>query len=202
MKTLHYDDERAEIHELVVGPYDNNTFILRCKATGDAALIDAANEPEVLIEAARGLGVTKVLQTHGHWDHVQAVPAMREAGYEVWITEADAEMIEGHDTTIEDNSVIEVGDLRLSVMTTPGHTPGSACFKLEGSPVLFSGDTLFPGGPGNTSRPGGDFDTIIESITSRLFVLPDETIVMPGHGKDTTIGDERPHLQEWIDRRW
>lgn len=200
--TLHYDDERAEIHELVVGPYENNAYILRCKATGDAILIDAANEPEVLVEASHRLGVSRVLQTHGHWDHVQAVPAMIEAGYEVWISEADAPMIEGDKRIIDDGVTIEVGDLALTTVATPGHTPGSMCFRLEGSPVLFSGDTLFPGGPGNTSRPGGDFDTIIDSITTRIFTLPDDTIVMPGHGADTTIGTERPHLDEWIERRW
>lgn len=200
--TLHYNDDQAEIYELVVGPYENNAYVLRCKATGEAVLIDAANEPEQLLSAAESLGVKRVLQTHGHWDHVQAVPALREAGYEVGITGADAPMIEAHDFVLADDTTIEVGDLQLHTMATPGHTPGSMCFLLDGSPVLFSGDTLFPGGPGNTSRPGGDFDTIIESITTRLFTLPDDTIVMPGHGLDTTIGTERPHLAEWIDRRW
>jgi glyoxylase-like metal-dependent hydrolase (beta-lactamase superfamily II) len=85
---------------------------------------------------------------------------------------------------------------------TPGHTPGSICFRLEGTPVVFSGDTLFPGGPGNTTFPGGDFATIIRSIEDRLFSLPADTVVLPGHGADTTIGDERPHLQEWVERGW
>src|SRR5581483_10302165 len=85
---------------------------------------------------------------------------------------------------------------------TPGHTPGSMCFNIEGSPVLLAGDTLFPGGPGNTTFEGGDFPTIIRSIEDRIFTLPPDTIVMPGHGDDTTIGTERPHLQEWIDRGW
>ena len=98
--------------------------------------------------------------------------------------------------------MIEVGRLRLHTILTPGHTPGSMCFLLEGSPVLFSGDTLFPGGPGNT-KFGGDFPTIIRSIEDRLFsTLAADTIVLPGHGDDTTIGTERPHLQEWVDRGW
>ncbi|MCA1692167.1 MAG: MBL fold metallo-hydrolase, partial [Actinobacteria bacterium] len=97
--------------------------------------------------------------------------------------------------------VIEAGRLRLHTFHTPGHTPGSVCFRIEGSPVLFAGDTLFPGGPGATRRRGGDFPAIIRSV-ERLFTLPEETIVMPGHGLDTTIGAERPHLQEWIDRGW
>lgn len=200
--TKHYEDTHAEIHELVVGPYANNAYILRCKSTGEAILIDAANDPDLLVSTSREAGVTRVIQTHGHWDHIQAVPAMREAGFPVGIANGDATMLDGYDFEIVDGATIEVGDLRLKPIATPGHTPGSVCFHLEGSPVLFSGDTLFPGGPGNTKMDGGDFDTIIESIRSRLFTMPDETLVMPGHGKDTTIGTERPHLQEWIDRRW
>ena len=98
--------------------------------------------------------------------------------------------------------VVAVGDIRIELIHTPGHTAGSTCFLLEGHPVLFSGDTLFPGGPGNTSLPGGDFDQIIESIDRRLFSLPGELYVLPGHGLDTTLDTERPHLQEWIDRGW
>jgi len=135
--------------------------------------------------------------------HLQAVPAVRDAGYDVGITAQDAGMLPSYDSILEDESVIEVGRLRLHTIHNPGHTPGSMSFRLEGSPVLFSGDTLFPGGPGNTSFEGGDFPTIIRSIEDRLFSkLPPETIVMPGHGDDTTIGTERPHLQEWIDRGW
>ncbi|MCX7621353.1 MAG: MBL fold metallo-hydrolase [Acidimicrobiales bacterium] len=202
MATLHYEDEQAEIHKLVVGPIDNNVFVLRCKKTGDAVLIDAANEHEKLLDLCQRLGVRRVLETHGHWDHIQAVPAVRDAGYDVGVTAEDASMLDSYDFILEDDSVIEVGRLRLRTIHTPGHTPGSICFKLEGSPILFSGDTLFPGGPGATKYPGGDFPTIIESIDRKLFVLPPETLVLPGHGDDTTIGTERPHLQEWIDRGW
>ena len=202
--TLHYDDAQIEIHKLVVGPYDNNVFVLRDKATGDAVLLDAANEHEKLLELAQRLNVRRILETHGHGDHIQAVPQMREAGYEVGVTELDAPRLKdvGYDVFLEPDAVITVGRTRLQSILTPGHTEGSICFKVEGSPVLFSGDTLFPGGPGNTSFPGGDFPTIITSLEERLFVLPDDTLVLPGHGLDTTIGTERPHLQEWIDRGW
>ena len=201
--SLHYSDSRAEIHKVVVGPMDNNVYILRCKETGDAVLLDAANEHERLLDLCRTLGVRKVLETHGHWDHIQAVPAVRDAGYEVGVTAADASMLPSYDFVLDDESVIEVGRLRLHTILTPGHTPGSMCFRLEGAPVLFSGDTLFPGGPGNTSFPGGDFPTIIRSLEDRLFAaLEPETIVLPGHGAQTTIGAEAPHLQEWIDRGW
>src|SRR5580658_2404284 len=136
---LRWSDADAEIHSTVVGPMDNNVYIVRCKATGDAVLIDAANEHDQLLDICRRLGVRSVVETHGHWDHIQAVPAMRDAGYEVAVTAADADM-------------------------------------------------LFPGGPGNTSFPGGDFTTIIRSIEDRLLTLPVDTIVLPGHGTDTTVG--------------
>jgi len=202
--TLHYEDDQIEIHKLVVGPVDNNVFVLRCRHTGDAVLLDAANEHDQLLPLAERLGVKRVLETHGHWDHIQAVPAMREAGYEVAVTAADAPRLAevGYDVFLEDGQVVEVGKVRLHGIYTPGHTEGSICFRVEGSPILFSGDTLFPGGPGNTKFPGGDFPTIIRSLETKLFTLPDELRVLPGHGDDTTIGNEKPHLQEWIDRGW
>ena len=200
--TLHWQDEQAEIHKVVVGPYDNNVFVLRCTQTGDAVLIDAANEHEMLLELCQRLGVRQVIETHGHWDHIQAVPQLRDAGYSVHVTAEDAAMLPSYDEILEDESVITVGRLRLHTIHNPGHTPGSMSFRLEGSPILFSGDTLFPGGPGNTKTDLGDFDQIIESVDRKLFTLPAETLVLPGHGDDTTIGTERPHLQEWIDRGW
>jgi glyoxylase-like metal-dependent hydrolase (beta-lactamase superfamily II) len=200
--TLIWDATGVEIHEVVVGPVDNNVFVLRCTETGDAVLLDAANEHERLLELCQRLGVRSVLETHGHWDHIQAVPELRDAGYSVGVTAADAAMLPSYDEVIEDDAVIEVGRLKLHTIATPGHTPGSMCFRLDGHPVLFSGDTLFPGGPGNTTFEGGDFPTIIESIDRRLFTLPADTLVLPGHGDNTTIGAERPHLQEWIDRGW
>ncbi len=199
---MHYSDDQIEIHKLVVGPVDNNVFVMRCRATGNAVLLDAANEHEKLLELCRRLNVRRVLETHGHWDHIQAVPQLRDAGYSVGVTAQDAAMLPSYDEVIEDESVIQVGNVRLHTIHTPGHTPGSMCFLVEGSPVLFSGDTLFPGGPGNTKFEGGHFPTIIESIDRKLLTLPESTLVMPGHGDDTTIGTERPHLQEWIDRGW
>jgi glyoxylase-like metal-dependent hydrolase (beta-lactamase superfamily II) len=204
MTTLHWANADLEVHKVVVGPYDNNVFVIRCRSTGEAVLIDAANEHEQLLDLCRRLGVRRVLETHGHWDHIQAVPAMREAGYEVGVTTADAPMLKevGYDVFLDDAEVIEVGRLRLRAIHNPGHTPGSISFHVEGTPLLFTGDTLFPGGPGNTTFPGGDFPTIISSIERRLFTFPDHTLVLPGHGVDTTIGTERPHLQEWVERGW
>src|SRR5207247_11393996 len=120
---------------------------------------------------------------------------------EVGVTAEDASMLPAYDFVLEDDTVIEVGRLRLRTIHTPGHTPGSMCFLVEGSPVLLAGDTLFPGGPGATKLEGGDFPTIIRSIEDRIFAkLPDDTIVLPGRGAYTTIGRERLHLQEWIAR--
>jgi len=202
--TLHWSDSRLEIHKVVVGPFENNVFVLRCKETGEAVLIDAANEHEQLLELCSALGVRRVIETHGHWDHIQAVPAIREAGYEVGVTNLDAPMLKdvGYDVFIDDAEVLEVGRLRLHAIHNPGHTPGSVSFRVEGAPILFSGDTLFPGGPGATKFEGGNFETIIHSIDTKLFTLPPDTLVLPGHGADTTIGTERPHLQEWVDRGW
>ena len=201
--TKYWSDATAEIHKVVVGPMDNNVFVLRCRETGDAALIDAANEHDLLLELCENLGVKTVLETHGHWDHIQAVPAVREAGYEVGVTAEDAVMLDSYDYVLDDDVEIEVGRLKLRTILTPGHTPGSICFRLVDKPILFSGDTLFPGGPGATQFEGGDFDTIISSIEDRLFrTLDADVAVLPGHGDDTTIGAESPNLDSWVARGW
>lgn len=201
-RPAHYEDAGVRIDKIVVGPFENNVFVLRCTRTGDAVLLDAANEHELLLDVCRATGVRRVLTTHGHWDHIQAVEAVRDAGIDVGIAAEDAEMLPSYDFMIPDDEVYAVGDLRLRAVHTPGHTKGSTSFVLEGSPVVFTGDTLFPGGPGNTSTPGASFDEVITSIDRRLFTLPPETLVLPGHGLDTTVGEERPHLDEWVDRGW
>lgn len=201
-RPAHYETADVRIDKLVVGPFENNVFVVRCTRTGEAAIVDAANEHELLLEVSRATGVRRVLTTHGHWDHIQAVTAMRDAGIDVGIAEADAAMLPSYDFTIPDDDVIEVGALRLHTIHTPGHTPGSTCFRLDGHPVVFSGDTLFPGGPGNTTFENASFEEIIASIDRRLLTLPSETLVLPGHGLDTTVGAERPHLDEWVERGW
>lgn len=201
--TLHWSDSRVEVHRLVVGPMDNNVFVIRCRETGEAVLLDAANEHERLLELCEALDVRTVLETHGHWDHIQAVPAIRDAGYRVGITAEDAEMLPSYDYLLEDESVIDIGRLRIHTHHTPGHTPGSMSFSVEGTPLLFTGDTLFPGGPGATGFEGGDFATILQSIEDRMFrVFDPDTLVLPGHGNDTTIGAEAPSLDEWAARGW
>jgi glyoxylase-like metal-dependent hydrolase (beta-lactamase superfamily II) len=200
-RPAHWNASGVRVDKVVVGPFENNAYVVRCTSTGEAVLIDAANEHELLVPLCRRLGVRRVLTTHGHADHIQAVTAARDAGLEVGVASADAEMLPAYDFVIEDEVVFSVGELRLRAIHNPGHTPGSVSFLLEGTPLLFTGDTLFPGGPG-TTKAGGHWPTIIESIDRKLFTLPVDTIVLPGHGLDTTVGEERPHLQEWIDRGW
>ena len=200
---LIWSDGRAEVYRFVVGPIDNNVYVVRCKRTGESTLLDAANEPERLLRVARRLGVTSVLETHGHWDHIGAVEQVRAAGIDVWVRSEDAGMLPGYDHLLDDDAVHRVGDLRLRTLHTPGHTPGSMCFALEETPMLFTGDTLFPGGPGNTNHNAQDFATIISSIDERIFsVFGDDVTIWPGHGGESTIGNERPHLDEWVKRGW
>ena len=200
---LLYEDSSAEVHRTVVGDLDNNVYVIRCKRSGDALLVDAADEHDHLLEVARRLGVRSVVETHGHHDHIQAVPAFREAGLEVAITQADAEMLPAYDLLLDDDVALKVGHLEVRTIATPGHTAGSMCFAIEGTPVLLTGDTLFPGGPGATGFPGGDFSAIIRSIDERLFrPFGDETLVLPGHGTTTTVGAERGSLEGWAQRGW
>jgi glyoxylase-like metal-dependent hydrolase (beta-lactamase superfamily II) len=198
-----WSDAAAEVYRFVVGPVENNVYVVRCRATGQAALIDAANEHDRLLEVAQTLGVVTVLETHGHWDHIGAVSEVREAGIDVWVRQEDAHMLPSYDALLDDDDIVSVGRLRLRTIHTPGHTPGSMCFALEGTPILLTGDTLFPGGPGATKFEGGDFSTIIHSIENRLFrPYGSETLIWPGHGAPSTLGAESPSLQEWIDRGW
>ena len=200
---LVWSDATAEVHRFVVGPVENNVYVVRCRQSGEALLIDAANEHERLLDIARALGVQKVVETHGHWDHIQAVEAVREAGIDVWVRQEDAAMLPSYDALLEDDAVLSVGALRIRTLHTPGHTPGSICFSLENTPVLFTGDTLFPGGPGNATFEGGDFPTIIQSIENRIFRAFDgETLIWPGHGVPSTVGAESPSLDTWVARGW
>ena len=174
-----WNDSAVEVHQIVVGPMDNNVYIIRCRRSGEAMLIDAANEHEALLEICTDLGVNQVVETHGHWDHIQAVPAVRDAGISVAVTAADAAMLPSYDLLLTDDEQLTVGDLRIRTLCTPGHTPGSICFE------------------------GGDFESIITSIDRRIFAAFDPgTLVFPGHGTATTVGSESPHLQEWVDRGW
>ena len=192
-----------EITALSVGPMDNNVYILTCPATGKRVLIDPSTEAETILDALGTPEIEYILLTHGDRDHWQALDEVRKAtGAPVGMHGADVPMLEGRkvDFLLDEGNLVRFGEVTLQVLHTPGHTPGGICFYS--APHLIDGDTLFPGGPGNTERPIGDFALIVEQIRTKLFTLADETRVYPGHGKGTTIGAERPHLQEWIDRGW
>jgi glyoxylase-like metal-dependent hydrolase (beta-lactamase superfamily II) len=190
------------IKKFEVGSMGNNCYILIDEPTGEAIIIDAAWEPNRILQEAAGLKVQRVLTTHGHHDHHDALdPVRAQLGVPGGIGGGDADLLKTPpDFTIQDGEVFRFGSQELRSIHTPGHTPGSTCFLIDQH--LFTGDTLFPGGPGNTKGDQQRFAEIIESIRTRLFTLPEETTVYPGHGKDTTIGTEKPHLQEWIDRGW
>lgn len=199
-------DGPVAVRKLSVGELDNNVYVVRCTRTGRSVLIDAAARPERLLEALEGTDPVAVLQTHGHWDHVRAWEALRAAGLEVWAHPGDRDLYPAEpDAWLEDGAVLEVGDLAIEVIHTPGHTPGSVLFLVHGEerPHLFTGDSLFPGGPGNTWGDAARFTQLMDGLEQRVFArLPDETWVYPGHGDDTTLGRERPHLGEWRARGW
>jgi glyoxylase-like metal-dependent hydrolase (beta-lactamase superfamily II) len=198
---IHQTDD-ARIQKLNLGPFDNCVYIVECLATGSGVIIDAAAEGDVILAAADGIDVSRVLETHGHHDHIGALDPVTEALGIPWsMHPADIEIAGRRpDETLADRQELEVGELMLHVLSTPGHTPGSVTFVLE--PVAFTGDTLFPGGPGATRWEYSSFGQIIDSIEQRIMPLPDETLVFPGHGAETTIGAERPELDRWRERGW
>jgi glyoxylase-like metal-dependent hydrolase (beta-lactamase superfamily II) len=195
--------------KLAVGPMSNNAYLLRCAQTDEGLLIDAAAEPERLRELVRfeGPPVSAVLTTHRHADHWQALEeVVADADAAVFAGADDAdELPVAVDERLQHGDVVTVGDATLEVIALRGHTPGSVALLYndpEGRPHLFTGDSLFPGGPGKTWRPE-DFRSLMHDLESRVFgALPDDTWFYPGHGDDSTLGAERPHLAEWRARGW
>lgn len=196
------EDENLKLGVEVVGPLDNNVYILACQQTQAAVIVDAADAPEKIIAACHGLSPQAILTTHGHWDHIGAVDDVAtQLGIVFRMHEADSELAHrAPDDPLEDGETIRVGKLEVNVVHTPGHTPGSVSFLAAG--LLLTGDTLFPGGPGATSSPHSSFPIIMESLKDRLFILPDETPFFPGHGDSSTIGKERLALPDWQRRGW
>jgi glyoxylase-like metal-dependent hydrolase (beta-lactamase superfamily II) len=201
------------ITKVAVDPeMSNNCYLLRCRATDQQLLIDAAAEPETLRRVVGSDGLTKIVTTHQHWDHHRALADLVEAtGAVVLAGEADADAITEQtgvpvDDRLRDGDTIEWGECRLEVIHLVGHTPGSVALLYddpEGTPHLWTGDSLFPGGVGNTFGDEAAFGTLIEDVSTKVFDrLPDETWFYPGHGDDSTLGAERPHLPEWRERGW
>ncbi|MFJ1754412.1 MBL fold metallo-hydrolase [Kitasatospora sp. NPDC088134] len=195
------------VTKVAVGPYDNNAYLLRCRATGEQLLIDAAADAPVLLETV-GERLAMVVTTHRHRDHWDALGEVVAAtGARTAAGRIDAEGIEvPTDVPLEDGSVLRIGQVELTVRHLVGHTPGAIVLVYDdpqGHPHVFTGDCLFPGGVGNTWNDPAAFDSLFRDVNEKLFdVLPDETWVYPGHGNDTTLGAERPHLAEWRERGW
>ena len=190
----------------------NNCYVLRCRATDQQLLVDAADDAPTLMQVLGDSGAAKVVTTHQHWDHHRALAAVAGATGAVLVAgEPDADAITEQtgvavDDRVKDGDVIELGDARLEVIHLVGHTPGSIALLYDdpdGTPHLFTGDSLFPGGVGNTFGDDAAFRSLFRDVSTKLFDrLPDETWFYPGHGNDSTLGDERPHLNEWETRGW
>jgi len=198
------------VTKIAVGPMDNNAYLLRCASTGQGILIDAANEAGRLIEMIGETAVGTIVTTHRHADHWQALPEVQKhTGAEVVAHSADADYLPVPVThRAEHGEVLRFGDAAVSLIHLRGHTPGSIAIlydaggRLADVPHVFTGDSLFPGGVGKTNSPA-DFTSLLTDVTERLFDrLPDGTWVYPGHGNDTTLGTERPHMAEWRARGW
>jgi len=194
------------VTKLAVGPMDNNAYLLRDPRTGEALLIDAANEAGRLIELIGDTPVVAIVTTHKHGDHWQALAEVQAAtGAAVVAHPIDAEEIPVTVTEpVEHGDTVRAGDVELTVIHLRGHTPGSIALRYDAAaePHLFTGDSLFPGGPGRTTNPA-DFTSLMNDLEQRVFdQLPDPTWVYPGHGNDTTLGAERPHIPEWRARGW
>ncbi|MER5480560.1 MBL fold metallo-hydrolase [Streptomyces sp. NPDC002734] len=206
----------AEVHELrdlmitkiAVGPMGNNAYVLRCRATDEQLLIDAANDAHTLLGSIGDDSITSVVTTHRHPDHWQALAEVVAAtGARTYAGREDAEGIPvPTDVLLDDGDQVSVGHVRLTARHLVGHTPGSVALVYDdphGHPHVFTGDCLFPGGLGNTRKDPEAFATLFRDVATKLFdALPDETWVYPGHGDDTSLGAERPHLEEWRARGW
>ncbi len=199
--THHYEGDDLIVRKIEVGTMENNVYVLECPHTHEGFLVDACFEAEKILAGAEGCDVVAILQTHGHVDHVQALPELKESLRVPVHAHPGDDYPVVLDRELSDGNILTFGkDHEVTVLHTPGHTPGGVCF-LTGK-HLVAGDTLFPGGPGNTWGDAEAFAQIVDHIENKLFTLSDDTIVYPGHGRDTTIGAEKPHLQEWKDRGW
>ncbi|MEA2828456.1 MAG: hypothetical protein QOG43_2895 [Actinomycetota bacterium] len=184
---------------------ENNIWLV---GYGDqVVIVDAAHDASAIVAAVGGRRVTTIVCTHGHNDHINAAVDLAEAVSAPIALHPDDRMLwdaihphRAPDLALADGGTVPVGPVPLTVLHTPGHSPGGVCLFAEEAGLVFSGDTLFHGGPGATGRSFSDFGTIVESIRRKLLVLPPTTVVHTGHGDDTTIGDEAPHLDEWLAR--
>jgi glyoxylase-like metal-dependent hydrolase (beta-lactamase superfamily II) len=195
------------ITKVAVGPMNNNAYLLRCPATGELALIDAANEAGTLLALVGDVPLTTIITTHQHPDHWGALKEVQEASGAQTVAHPDdaGPLPVPVSHLVRHGDEVAVGNATLSVIHLRGHTPGSIALRYDDGtePHLFTGDSLFPGGPGNTQKDPARFGSLMTDLEERVFgELPDVTWVYPGHGLDTTLGTERPHLGEWRARGW
>lgn len=200
-------DGPLRLRKRSVSEMDNNVVLLACTRTGQALLVDAADDAPAIRRLAEGTQPLAVVQTHGHWDHVRAWEDLaRDPGLEVWGHEGDLPLYPAEpDRLLVDGQRLAVGELVVEVLHVPGHTPGSLLLLIEGggAPWLITGDSLFPGGPGATFGDRAAHALLMDGLERAVFDrLPDTTRVVPGHGDATTLGAERPHLAEWRARGW
>ncbi|GAA1760354.1 MBL fold metallo-hydrolase [Luedemannella helvata] len=200
------DLAELSITKVSVGPMDNNAYLLRCRETGEQLLIDAANDPDRLLAVTGDAGLATVVTTHRHHDHWFALEDVVEAtGARSLAHEADAGELPAVSGSLRDGDEVPVGNVALEVIHLVGHTPGSIALLYRdpsGPPHLFTGDSLFPGGPGRTTNPT-DFTTLMNDLETKVFGrLPDDTWFYPGHGDDSTLGNERPAIPQWRARGW
>lgn len=200
-------DGRLLVRKFSVEEMDNDVYVIADAVTGEALVVDAAARPERIRSEVADLSPIAVVQTHGHWDHVRAWEALVEdPGLPVWGHADDRDLFPAEpDRLLADGDRITVGDLEVEVWHVPGHTPGALMFLVHGDERahLFTGDSLFPGGPGNTWGDAEKFDQLMTALEDRVFAtLPDDTWVYPGHGDDTSLGAERPSLAAWRERGW
>jgi glyoxylase-like metal-dependent hydrolase (beta-lactamase superfamily II) len=195
------------LRKRTVSAMHNNVYLIGCARTGESLIVDAADDAPLIRSLAEGYRPLAVVQTHGHWDHVRAWHALREdPNLEVWGHPGDLDLYPGApDRLLSDREVLAVGSLAVEVLHVPGHTPGSLLFSVSGASEhwLVTGDTLFPGGPGNTFGDTAAHAQIMDGLEQRVFArFGDRTRVLPGHGDATTLGRERPDLAEWRQRGW
>jgi glyoxylase-like metal-dependent hydrolase (beta-lactamase superfamily II) len=195
------------ITKLSVGPMDNNAYLLRCRRTGEQLLVDAANEADRLLALVGEAGLATVVTTHQHWDHREALAEVVETTGAASVAHAaDAGPLPVVTRTVAEGETVRVGGCELEVIHLVGHTPGSIALLYRdpaGHPHLFTGDSLFPGGVGNTQGDPERFASLIDDVEAKLFGrLPDDTWFYPGHGDDSTLGTERPAVPEWRARGW